>query len=129
MITNNIMMKNNKTRRLYIRLTEQQFEIVRKKSDDANMSMTNLFLDLLGIEKAINQHKELIDIIYKLVSNDKRVENNINQVAKHLNQNSERISDQVIRDYIDMIGKYMNKRDKIKRVLGRLISLMAEYKL
>ncbi|NDV96898.1 hypothetical protein D0T84_18585 [Dysgonomonas sp. 521] len=129
MITNNIMMKNNKTRRLYIRLTEQQFEIVRKKSNDANMSMTNFFLDLLGIEKAIYQHKELIDIIYKLVSNDKRVENNINQVAKHLNQNSERISDQVIRDYIDMIEKYMNKRDKIKRVLGRLISLMADYRL
>ncbi|WP_163309322.1 hypothetical protein [Dysgonomonas sp. 521] len=123
------MMKNNKTRRLYIRLTEQQFEIVRKKSNDANMSMTNFFLDLLGIEKAIYQHKELIDIIYKLVSNDKRVENNINQVAKHLNQNSERISDQVIRDYIDMIEKYMNKRDKIKRVLGRLISLMADYRL
>ncbi|MDH6356238.1 hypothetical protein [Parabacteroides sp. PF5-9] len=122
-------MKNNKTRRLYIRLTEQQFEIVRKKSDDANMSMTNFFLDLLGIEKAIYQHKELIDIIYKLVSNDKRVENNINQVAKHLNQNSERISDQVICDYIDMIEKYMNKRDKIKRVLGRLISLMADYRL
>lgn len=122
-------MKNNKTKRLYIRLTEQQFEIVRKKSDDANMSMTNFFLDLLGIEKAIYQHKELIDIIYKLVSNDKRVENNINQVAKHLNQNSERISDQVIRDYIDMIEKYMNKRDKIKRVLGRLISLMADYRL
>lgn len=114
-----------KDHQLHMRISKDHLDKIKSNAKDSGMSISDYILHITGIEKSTYQHKEIFTLLTKLVHDDKRVENNINQVAKHLNQNSERISDQVIREYIDMVGKYMNKRDRIKRTLGKLIALMA----
>jgi hypothetical protein len=81
-------------------------ELVRRKLDESGAKI----IDTNGILNAIE----------KIVAEQARVNNNINQMAKHVNTYRDRISPQVFQDHAVLMSKHLEFRDLMNKVLRQI---------
>jgi len=114
-----------KDRQLHLRLSKDQLKTIQKNArDNGCSSVTEYVLQSVGLERQINA-KEIFKALNSFVMDEKRVENNINQIARHLNQNPSALSENLMNDYKDQINKYMDKRDELRVLINKLIGVIA----
>lgn len=88
------------------RLNISKSELVRRK--------------LKGSEARIIDTNGILNAIEKIVSEQARVNNNINQLAKHANTYRDKISPQVFRDHTELMMKHLEYRDFMNKVLKQI---------
>ena len=104
-----------KTRRFEMRLSDREYEMIREKmrlSKMQNMSafMRKMSLDGMVINLEIKELKEINSLL-------KYIGNNMNQIAKRLNE-----SKNIYREDFKTIGE---KQDKILKILNKLYLKLA----
>ncbi|WP_339751169.1 plasmid mobilization protein [Algoriphagus aquimarinus] len=88
------------------RLNISKSELVRRK--------------LNGSEAKIIDTSGILNAISKIVSEQARVNNNINQLAKHANTYRDRISLKLFQDHTIQMAKHLEYRDNMNKVLKQI---------
>lgn len=79
---------------------------------------------LNGSEARIIDTSGILNAIEKIVSEQARVNNNINQLAKHANTYRDRISPQVFHDHTVLMTKHLEYRDYMNKVLKQIYQVI-----
>jgi len=74
--------KDPKTKMLRIRLTQEQYDLLKEKSERADKTMSDFVRDFIVKGKVTKCRKENLS---SLILHLSRIGNNINQIAKNLN--------------------------------------------
>lgn len=100
-------MNRSKSKQIVIRLSEQDYETVKKKVAQSGMKQQEY------LTRAITQ-KEVVstDGLKEFLPDLKRIGNNLNQIAHHCNEN-----DPVNHDEVVQIGKELNEVWQLLRLL------------
>jgi DNA-binding Lrp family transcriptional regulator len=102
----------------------QEAQIIAQ-SKRLNISRSELVRRLLnGTEAKIIDTTGILNAIEKIVSEQARVNNNINQLAKHANTYRDRISPQVFRDHTVLMIKHLEYRDFMNKVLKQIYQII-----
>lgn len=80
-------MTKNKTARITIRLSKKQDIILRKRATEIGFSISEYMLKSLFGKKMIINNGIVLRSLDTLCTNDNKLENNINQIAKKFNSN------------------------------------------
>ena len=77
------MKKNNRTRRIEARVTEEEYQKYKKKAEEKGMTITALIRNSLERSVVV---KINTDTYRELVLEVRRIGNNINQILRRINQ-------------------------------------------
>ncbi len=77
-----------RTRHINLRLTETQYEVISEASKQAGLSLSEYIRAQLSKGKVVAKYELVADIpeLKKLTAEFGRIGNNLNQIARHLNQ-------------------------------------------
>ncbi|WP_439490517.1 plasmid mobilization relaxosome protein MobC [Algoriphagus sp.] len=104
-----------------VRLKPEIYTRLKEESQSLKMSLSQLIrMKLSSEETKIIDLSGLLNSIEKLVSEQARVNNNINQLAKHANTYRDKISPSVFKDHTMLMSKHIEHRDFMNKLLKQI---------
>lgn len=119
------MVKVNKTCRVEVRLTAEQKRKLVGIAKEYNLSLSELIIQKTLGKRAIFKQKELIKLMEDIAIRDKKVDTNINQIAKILNTNYKNLDDNRLLELFELINKFNNKQQKLSNNIRSIYRLLA----
>lgn len=119
------MATGKRTKKIDVRFTEDEYEIIEKMESTLGVSKTDLVrMRLLENGRAIVINaKEMITAIDSIGAELGRCSNNINQLAKYANilQKKSRLSPQVVDQFNALMAEYLQKQEMLEISLRQAI--------
>ncbi|OPC03230.1 hypothetical protein BAS10_18135 [Elizabethkingia meningoseptica] len=117
-----IILESPKTR-IFIRLEKSQKEEWKKLCSKKNISLTSLIINSVNNKILDDERREVLMFIEKQDNIFAKIENNINQIARHVNvQKFISTADiKVFNDKLDLITELKNQQNKIFEKIYKLI--------
>jgi hypothetical protein len=104
-----------------VRLKPDVFARLKEESRSLRVSLSHLIRMKLGADTIkIIDTKGILNTIDKVVTEQARVNNNINQLAKHANTYRDKISPKVFQDHTMLMAKHLEYRDFMNKVLKQI---------
>ncbi len=104
-----------------VRLKPDDYTRLREESKSLGISLSQLIrIKLSDDEIKIIDTKGILNAIEKVVSEQARVNNNINQLARHANTYRDKISPKVFQDHARLMAMNLEYRDNMNKVLKQL---------
>lgn len=104
-----------------VRLKPDDFARLKEESRSLGVSLSQLIrIKLSDDEIKIIDTKGILNAIDKVVSEQARVNNNINQLAKHANTYRDKISLKLFQDHTMQMAKHLEYRDNMNKVLKQI---------
>lgn len=104
-----------------VRLRPEIYTQLKEQSKFLGVSLSQLIrIKLSSDHNKIIDTKGLLNAIDQLVSEQSRVNNNINQLAKHANTYRDKISPKVFQDHVILMTKQLEYRDIMNKVLKQI---------
>jgi len=75
---------------------------------------------LKGSEAKIIDTHGILNAIDKIVTEQARVNNNINQLAKHANTYRDKLSPKVFQDHCDLMTRHLEYRNEMNKILKQI---------
>ncbi|MDV2442569.1 hypothetical protein CMV00_01985 [Elizabethkingia anophelis] len=109
--------------RIFIRLEKSQKDEWKKLCSKRNISITSLIINSVNDRMLDDERREVLMFIEKQDNVFAKIENNINQIAKHVNvQKFISASDiKLFNDKLDLITDLKNQQNKIFEKIYKLI--------
>lgn len=115
--------KNNKTKVIRWRCTENEYELIALQSKQFRSSSEYIRKALLGKGTTLINTVEYLRALNAISIEMKRIGNNINQFAKYANQRREVGEDRVIDDYNKLIGELIRIERELIMLYRKIIAL------
>lgn len=104
-----------------VRLKPEDYIQLKAKSKSLGVSLSQLIrLKLASDENKIIDTKGILNAIEIVVTEQARVNNNINQLAKHANTYRDKISPKVFQDHTMLMARHLEYRDHMNRILKQI---------
>lgn len=104
-----------------VRLKPDDYTRLKEESRSLGLSLSHLIrIKLSDDEIKIIDTKGILNAIDKVVSEQARVNNNINQLAKHANTYRDKISLKVFQDHTLQMAKHLEYRDFMNKFLKQI---------
>lgn len=104
-----------------VRLKPEIYTQLKEESKSLKVSLSHLIrIKLSNDENRIIDTKGILNTIDKLVSEQARVNNNINQLAKHANTYRNRIPTRIFEEHRVLLKKHLEYRDFMNKVLKQI---------
>jgi hypothetical protein len=94
------------------RVTEEEKQIIEKKADDAGFKEVATYLREYALKGKVKTKKIRSDEEKQMYLDLKGAVNNLNQIAKHLNQGGADLMAERNRDALAKIRKFLNNYDR-----------------
>ena len=108
-----------------VRLKPDDFARLKEESRSLGLSLSQLIRIKLSDEKIkIIDTKGVLNAIDKVVSEQARVNNNINQLAKRANTYRDKISIKLFQDHTMQMAKHLEYRDYMNKVLKQIYQII-----
>ena len=107
------MIKNKRTKRLELRLTEKEYSRLVEEAKNYQSLADYIRMRTFSNGVALIDPKEFIRVMDDILSEMKRVGNNINQFAKYVNTVGNVTPENVIREFDKELDNYMKLEDKL----------------
>lgn len=115
--------KINKTEIISIRCTEKEKQSISYSAKQFNLSLSAY---LLNNRKSRLYSTFLLKMIHSIASNDNKLENNINQIARNLNTNNCIVDNHSFQNILKNLQECAIKREQIVKQLEKLIKIIAQ---
>lgn len=104
-----------------VRLKPEDYTQLKEESKSLEVSLSELIrIKLASDENKIIDTKGILNAIDKVVTEQARVNNNINQLAKHANTYRDKISPKVFQDHTRLMEKHLEYQDFMNKVLKQI---------
>lgn len=104
-----------------VRLKPEDHTQLKEESKALGVSLSYLIrTKLAAANNKIIDTKGILNAIDQVVSEQARVNNNINQLAKHANTYRDKISPKVFQDHTILMAKHLEYRDFMNKVLKQI---------
>lgn len=104
-----------------VRLKPDVFTRLKEESRSLEVSMSQLIRMKLSADTIkIIDTKGILSAIDKVVAEQARVNNNINQLAKHANTYRDKISPDIFLNYTRQMAKHLDQRDFMNKFLKQI---------
>jgi hypothetical protein len=104
-----------------VRLKPNDYTRLKEESRSLGLSLSQLIrIKLNDDEIKIIDTKGILNAIDKVVSEQARVNNNINQLAKYANTYRDKISPKVFQDHSILMTKHLEYRDYMNKFLKQI---------
>jgi hypothetical protein len=104
-----------------VRLKPNDYTRLKEESRSLGLSLSQLIrIKLSDEEIKIIDTKGILNAIDKVVSEQARVNNNINQLAKYANTYRDKISPKVFQDHSILMTKHLEYRDYMNKFLKQI---------
>lgn len=104
-----------------VRLKPKDYTQLKAESRFLGVSLSQLIRQKLSRDQnKIIDTKGILNAIDKVVTEQARVNNNINQLAKHANTYRDKISPKVFQDHTILMAKHLEYRDFMNKVLKQI---------
>lgn len=104
-----------------VRLRPKDYTQLKEESKFLGVSLSQLIrIKLASDQIKIIDTKGILNAIDKVVTEQARVNNNINQLAKHANTYRDKISPKVFQDHTMLMAKHLEYRDFMNKVLKQI---------
>ncbi len=104
-----------------VRLKSKVYTQLKAESRFLGLSLSQLIrLKLSSDDNKIIDTKGILNSIDRVVTEQARVNNNINQLAKHANTYRDKISPKVFQDHTMLLAKHLEYRDFMNKVLKQI---------
>ncbi len=104
-----------------VRLKPEDYTQLKEESKSLGMSLSQLIrIKLSDADSKIIDTKGILNAIDKVVSEQARVNNNINQLDKRANTYRDKISPKVFQDHAMLMAKHLEYRDYMNKVLKQI---------
>jgi len=104
-----------------VRLKPADHTQLKAESKSLGMSLSQLIRIKLGSDEyKIIDTKGILNAIEKVVTEQARVNNNINQLAKYANTYKDKISPKVFQDHTMLMTKHLEYRDYMNKILKQI---------
>ena len=113
--------KNNRSSRLAIRLTPEEFHTLQELSSDYNNASSYIRAKIFFQSEVTTNPKELLKSIDLLYLELKRIGNNVNQIAKRLNENPNVLSDDIVKAFNEELSQYTKSTKKLSSSISKII--------
>ncbi|WP_162344186.1 plasmid mobilization protein [Cyclobacterium salsum] len=115
--------QENRTHKITFRLNEQEVKFLDEFSKSAGISrsdtLRNLIRKMQGNASIIKTDK-LLQTLNELAAEQGRVNNNINQLAKHANQYSPNLDPKVFSQFNSLLARYLDYQEDINRTFRKI---------
>jgi|GEM_PF-5167378 len=115
--------KINKTEIISIRCTEKEKQNILHSAQKFNLSLSAY---LLNRRKSHLYSTFLIKMIDNIASNDNKLENNINQIARNLNTNNCIVDSHSFQNILKSLHECAIKREQIGKQIEKLIKIISD---
>lgn len=121
----NIMEKDNRSHRISLRLNDQEVKFLDQFSRSAGISRSDLIRNLIKRiqgDVTIIKTDKLLNSLDAISSEQGRVNNNINQLAKHANQyfNALNINSKVFERFNILLSKHLDYQEEMNKILRQI---------
>lgn len=113
-------METNRNRRLWIRLNDKEYERLMK--DSANYRSLSDYMRQKLFNTGVMSPVEYIKIMDEICLELKRIGNNINQIAKYVNQHKESINSDIMREIENAISQHVEVEKKLNVTWRKLMN-------
>lgn len=104
-----------------VRLKPDDYAQLKEESKSLGMSLSQLIRIKLSNDKnKIINTNGILNAIEKIVNEQGRVNNNINQLAKHANTYRDKISPKVFQDHTALMAKHLEHREVMNKILKQI---------
>lgn len=108
-----------------VRLNPEIYARLKEESRSLRVSLSHLIrIKLSNDESRIIDTKGILNTIDKVVSEQARVNNNINQLAKHANTYRDKIPNRIFEEHRMLMSKHLEYRDFMNKVLKQIYQLI-----
>lgn len=117
---NIVFMETNRNRRLWIRLNDKEYERLMK--DSANYRSLSDYMRQKLFNTGVMSPVEYIKIMDEICLELKRIGNNINQIAKYVNQHKESINSDIMREIENALSQHVEVEKKLNVTWRKLMN-------
>lgn len=104
-----------------VRLRPEDYTRLKEESRSLGLSLSQLIRAKLSEDQGkIIDTKGILNAIDKIANEQARVNNNINQMAKHVNTYRDKVSSKVFEEHIRLMTKHLEYRDSMNKVLKQI---------
>lgn len=119
-------MANKKTHDIHIRCTELEKRIILNRAKTLDLSLSEYLL-VHGMGKNLKlSPKKVLAVLNKIITDDSKLENNINQIAKNLNANITTFDDKNIEDIVKMLSLVTQKREILFKEVNNIYRVLSK---
>lgn len=115
-------MREKRTRRLWVRLSDAEYEKVERKAVGYKSISDYIRSRLIGEGVQLVNPVEYLRVMDEICVEMKRIGNNINQMARYVNQHKDFTSEGVLRDIDNSMKEYIEIEKKLNTTWRRLMS-------
>lgn len=112
--------------RIELRCTKEEKKKIKQLSNKLNISITELLLNSALYKRPVISRQEVLNVLKKLSTNDLKVENNINQIAKKINENKLTNDPEFLLFFNENFNKMIEKRDNFYKEMNSLYRLLSK---
>lgn len=112
---------NNRNVKFEIRLTKDEYQTLQDLSSDYNSTSSYIRSKIFSQTEVTINPKELLKSIDLLYLELKRIGNNVNQIAKRLNENPNVLSDDVAKAFNEELSQYTKSTKKLSSSISKII--------
>lgn len=115
--------KKNRTKRLELRFTDDEYNVLMESSKSYKSASEYIRARLFKKGTSILNPVELLKSLDNVSVEMKHIGNNINQVAKYVNQRKGIASDELIVEYEKLLSKYIKLQQQLEISYRKIINL------
>lgn len=117
--------KENRTHKITFRLNEEEVKFLDDFSNSAGISRSDILRNLIRKiqgDASIIKTDKLLKTLTDLAAEQGRVNNNINQLAKHANQYSQvrEIDPRVFAQFNKLLARYLDYQEEMNRTFKKI---------
>lgn len=114
--------KENRTHRITVRLTCDEIKFLDEFSESSGISRSEILRNLIKKiqgDASIIKTDKLLNVLLSVAAEQGRVNNNINQLAKHANQYSKvsQIDIKLFAQFNLLLSRYLNYQDTMNKTM------------
>ena len=114
-----------KNERIEIRVSSNLKELLKNKAREHNTTLTDYILSRINNSLTHNEINEIIKVSNENIASQKKIANNINQIARRINYNDS-ISREEIKVFFDQMQVYAQIQKESRKRIDKMYNLLVQ---